>query len=119
MPRPIHNGMTGRERKDRSLVQGESARVFFEAIRSRYTREQYERRLITFFERLGTDVDQFVARAKQDPQWGQKVVIDHMLKEKERFLSKEIEASSVRSKMKPIKLLLEMNDVTGVNWGKI
>jgi hypothetical protein len=111
--------MTGRERKDRSLVQGESARVFFEAIRSRYTREQYERRLITFFERLGMNVDQFVARAKQDPQWGQKVVIDHMLKEKERFLNKEIEASSVRSKMKPIKLLLEMNDVTGVNWAKI
>ena len=81
--------MTGRERKDRSLVQGESARVFFEAIRSRYTREQYERRLITFLEHVGMPVDDFVERAKRDPSWGQKAVIDYMLKEKERFLRKE------------------------------
>jgi integrase len=119
MSQPAYTAMTGRERKDRSLVAGESAKVFFEAIRSRYTKEQYERRLITFLERLGMDVDYFVAKAKQDPSWGQKAVLDYMLKEKERFLGKEIEASSARSKMKPIKLLLEMNDVTGVNWGKV
>jgi DNA primase large subunit len=69
--------MTGWERKDRSLVQGESARVFFEAIRSRYTRERYERRLIAFLERVGMSVDEFVDRARKDPQWGQKVVLDY------------------------------------------
>ena len=64
--------MTGRERKDRSLVQGESAKVFFEAIRSRYTSEQYERRLITFLEFVGMDVDGFVTKAKLDPSWGRR-----------------------------------------------
>jgi hypothetical protein len=42
-----------------------------------------------------------------------------MLAEKQRFLGKEIEASSVRNKLKPLKLLLEMNDVNGVNWREI
>lgn len=52
MSRPAYKAKTGRERKDRSLVQGESARLFFEAIRRRYAREQYER-VIAFLESLG------------------------------------------------------------------
>ena len=111
--------MTGRARKDRSLVEGESAKPYLEAIRSKYTSGSYERRLITFLTRLGMPIDGFVARAKKDPAWAQGVVLDWMLKEKQRFLGKEIEASSVRNVLKPLKLLLEMNDVTGVNWRKI
>ena len=42
-----------------------------------------------------------------------------MLHQKERFQRKEIEASSIRSVMKPLKLLMEMNDVMGINWKKI
>lgn len=42
-----------------------------------------------------------------------------MLKQKERVLRKEIEASSLNNLKKPIRLLLEMNDVTGINWKKI
>ncbi len=40
MSRPTYHAMTGRMRKGR-LVEGESTKVFFEAIRSRYTSEQY------------------------------------------------------------------------------
>ena len=40
MSRPAYIAMTGRDGKGRSLVRGESAKIFLEAIRSRYTREQ-------------------------------------------------------------------------------
>jgi hypothetical protein len=39
MSRPTYHVMAGRIGKDRS-VEGESTKVFLEAIRSRYTREQ-------------------------------------------------------------------------------
>src|SRR2546422_4276977 len=88
-------------------------------MKSRYTRESYENKLITFFAMSGMRIDEFVDRAKQKPEWAQQVLIDYMLKEKERYHKKQIEASSVRSVIKPLKLLLEMNDVTGINWKKI
>jgi len=101
------------------MVQGESARLFFEAIRSRYTRDSYERRLIVFLSNLGMPIDSFVDKAKTDPAWAQKTILDCLLAEKQRFLGKEIQAASVRNKLKPLKLLLEMNDVAGINWKKI
>ena len=42
-----------------------------------------------------------------------------MLHEKARFTNNEIQASTIGSLMKPAKLLLEMDDVTGVNWNKL
>jgi len=45
--------------------------------------------------------------------------MNYLLKEKERALNKEIEPSTVVNVKKPVKLLLEMNDVTGINWKKI
>ena len=37
-------------------------------------------------------IDGFVAKAKSDPTWAQKVILDYMLREKQRFLGKEIQA---------------------------
>jgi integrase len=105
--------------KNRALIEGKTVRPFLEAIGSKYTRAQYERRLITFLERVKMDVDQFVTRAQRNPKWAQQVLIEYMLSQKERFQNKEIEASSIRSVMKPLKLLMEMNDVTAINWKKI
>jgi integrase len=100
-------------------VKGEAANTFFEAIRSPATKESYERRLIRFLTAVNMPVDEFITKAKADPAWAQKIVLDHMLKQKERYLNKQIQASSVRTYMKPLKLLLEMNDVVGINWRKI
>ena len=111
--------MTRQAWKNFSLIKGKTARPFLEAIGSRYTRAQYERRLITFLERVKMDVDHFVARAQKNPKWAQEVITEYMLSQKERFQKKEIEASSIRSVMKPLKLLMEMNDVTAINWKKI
>ncbi|SRR5712692_3176201 len=105
--------------KSRKLIRGEAAQAFFEAIRSPATRESYERRLIFFLNTIDMPVDKFVGRAKVNPEWAQKIVLGHMLKQKERYLNKEIQASSVRTYLKPLKLLLEMNDVVGINWRKI
>jgi integrase len=110
--------MTGKV-KDRRLVKGESVKQFFEAIRSQYTRSSYERRLITFLTIIHMSVDEFVEEARAKPEWAQKVVLEYMLGQKERFQNKEIQASSIKSVLKPLKLLLEMNDVTGINWKKI
>lgn len=110
--------MTGRY-KDRKLLKGEAAKPFFEAFRSPITKDSYERKLITFLTSIQMNVDDFVGEAKKKPEWAQKVVMDYMLRRKERFLKKELQASSVRDTIKPLKLLLEMNDVTGINWRKI
>jgi integrase len=104
---------------NRTLIQGKAARQFLEAIKSKYTRESYERRLINFLSGLNMRIDEFVTKAKRRPDWAQRILINYMLKEKERYLNKQIEASSVRSVMKPLKLLMEMHDVMGINWKKI
>ena len=110
--------MTGKV-KDRKLVKGESVNQFFEAIRSNYTRLSYERRLITFLTTIHMPVDEFVEEARAKPEWAQKVILEYLLRQKERFQNKEIQASTIKSVLKPLKLLLEMNDVTGINWKKI
>ena len=111
--------MRGRKPKDRGLLQGKTIKPFQEAIRSEATREVYERRLATFLTDIGYDVDTFVVKAKANPKWAQETVTDYLMKQKERALNKEIEPSTVGNVKKPVKLLLEMNDVTDINWKKI
>jgi hypothetical protein len=79
----------------------------------------YQRRLATFLEHIGLDADGFVARAGANGAWAQERILEYLLREKERAARKEIETSSVGNVKKPVKLLLEMNDVGGINWKKI
>ncbi len=65
------------------------------------------------------DVDIFVGKAKENPRWAEEQVLKYLLIEKERAARKEIQASTVGNVKKPVKLLLEMNDVSGINWKKI
>lgn len=108
-----------RPTKDRSLARGKAAKPFFEALRSEHTRESYERRVVTFLNYVNMPIDEFIGRAKRRPAWAQRILTNYMLKQKERYLNKQLEASSIRSLMKPLKLLVEMNDVTTINWKKI
>ena len=109
----------GRKSKDLSSLKGKSTKIFLEAIKSHATREVYTRRLATFLEYAGMDVDSFVKKAKAQPQWAQEIIVKYLLKEKERAVKKEIGPSTVSNVKKPVKLLLEMNDVSGINWKKI
>jgi len=109
----------GRKHRNLSSLNGKTAKLFLEAIESPATRSTYERWLATFLEHVGMDVDAFVEKAKAQPKWAEETIMNYLLKQKERVLAKEIEANTVRNMKKPIRLLLEMNDVSGVNWKKI
>jgi hypothetical protein len=65
------------------------------------------------------DVDGFVKKANAQPKWAQEIILDYLLQQKERVQRKEIEPNTLRNMKKPIRLLLEMNDVAGINWKKI
>ncbi len=109
----------GRKRSSRPIIDGESIAILREALDSSVTRDAYERRLRRFFNDVSLKADKFVSKAKSDPKWAEKLITDYMLKQKQRVLNKEIEASSLANSRKPLKLLLEMNDVSGINWKKI
>jgi len=109
----------GRKPRDLSLLNGEATKLFLEAIRSPVTCEVYKRRLVAFLEYAEMDVDTFVVEAKKNPRWAENLILSYLLKEKEKAVRREIEPSTVGNVKKPVKLLLEMNDVSGINWKKI
>jgi hypothetical protein len=109
----------GRKPSRRPIIEGKSIAILREALDSPLTREAYERRLRRFFNDVGLTVDKFVSKAKSDPKWAEKLITEYMLKQKQRVLNKEIAAGSLGNIRKPLKLLLEMNDVQGINWKKI
>ncbi|MGC2570109.1 MAG: site-specific integrase, partial [Candidatus Nitrosopolaris sp.] len=104
---------------DRSLLQGESMDQFRAAIRNPVTRDQYERRLIGFLKSVKMTPDEFVTKAKSQCSIIEKVIVLFISAENDRVENKEITAGTVANVLKPIKTLLEMNDVTFINWKKI
>jgi integrase len=93
--------------------------IFRAAVRSKYTLDPYERRLVAFLGGIGKTCDGFIELAKTNPAAAEKMIIDFVLKEKQRAEQKSIATSTISNKLKPIRLLLEMNDVVGLNWKKI
>lgn len=65
------------------------------------------------------DVDTFVEKARKNPAWAQRIILDYLMGQKDRALKGEISAATLPNMRKPIRLLLDMNDVSGVNWSKI
>jgi integrase len=104
---------------NRSILDGECITIFRAAVRSKYTLDPYERRLIAFLSDVGMSCDEFVGLAKTNPAAVEKMVVDFVLKEKHRLKQGSITSSTISNKLKPIKLLLEMNDAIGLNWKKI
>jgi integrase len=104
---------------DRSLLQGESIEQFRAAIRNTATRDPYERRLIGFLKRVMMTPDDLVARAKSQPSTIEKILISFISEQNLRAEKGEITAGTVGNALKAVKLLLEMNDVTSINWKKI
>jgi hypothetical protein len=108
-----------------SLVAAEPLTEFLEAIRSPVTKQKYEKRLDLFLRDIeveGSDLKQrarsFVKKAKEDGQWATQTINQYMRKQKERAEKKEIAEATVPNYLKPIRLLLEQNDVS-LNWRKM
>jgi hypothetical protein len=111
--------MSGRKPADLSVLSGMSIAPFNEAMKSESTADGYRRRLATFLRWAKTTADDFVAKARQDPAAAQDLIAGYMLVQKRRALEGDISASTLSNYRKPIRLLLEMNDVMTVNWKKI
>jgi hypothetical protein len=79
-----------------------------------YTVDPYEQRLVVFLSDVGMTWDEFVDLAKMNSVV-EKMIINYVLKEKHRLEQGRIATSTISNKLKPIKLLLEMNDAIGLN----
>jgi integrase len=103
---------------DRSILQGDSIELFRAAIKSPYTRDPYERRLINFLKYVNLSPDEFVSFAKNDPGAVEKKLISFISIQKRRVENQEITGATVSNFLKAVRLILEMSDVY-LNWKKI
>src|SRR5579863_3213369 len=62
--------------------------------------------------------EEFVAKGRTDPKWGEAKIAGYFLTIKERIAHKEIAADSAHNYRDPIKVLLEMNDIE-LNWKRL
>jgi hypothetical protein len=103
---------------DRSILECESAELFRAAIKSKFTRDGYERRLVHFLNWYGMDCGSFVKSAKENPIATELKVIKFIQEKKALVEKKEYAGSTVAGYLKAVRLLLEMNDAI-LNWKKI
>jgi hypothetical protein len=103
---------------DRSILECESAELFRAAIKSKFTRDGYERRLVHFLNWYGSDCGSFVKSAKEDPHTTELKIIKFILEKKALVEKRQYAGSTVAGFLKAIRLLLEMNDAA-LNWKKI
>jgi hypothetical protein len=110
MPKPRASGR----------LVGEFVRIFRESVKSEETWRQYERNLVRFLEWSGfnANADLFLEKARADKRWVEAKLIDYIVEQKDRARSGEITAGTFANLRKPLRLFLEMNDIT-LNWFKI
>lgn len=102
-----------------AILEGPCITIFRGAVRSSHTRDPSERRLVGFLSGIGKTCDEFVELARISPSTAEKMIVDFVLKEKQRAEQRDIANFTINNTLKPIKLLLEMNDVVGLNWKKV
>jgi hypothetical protein len=100
--------------------------VFLYALKAPESKRQYPRRLKVFLDyiqlegSLGQQAIEFLARAKQNPQWAQNSLMKFIAFQKQRANNGEISHSTIGNYYKATKLFCEMNsDSPIVNWKKI
>src|SRR5690242_19881038 len=103
---------------DRSMLNAECIEMFRAAIKSPVTLDVYERRLLNFLNHIKMAPEEFVQLAKNDAISAEKKIIEFASKLKEQASRGEISTATVGNCLKPVRLLLEMNDVF-VNWKKV
>lgn len=99
--------------------------LFQYAMKSKATRDRYQRRLKNFFDFLGYEGDldsqakAFISAAnKNGNNWIFANLMKFLTFQKERVERGEITNATVRNYYKPLKLFLEMNDIE-LSWKKI
>src|SRR6476619_5663507 len=111
---------------DNKQVNLSSYDMFTYSIGNELTRKYYERRLKTFLDYIGFDVqsdlggrcNSFAERGIQDNIWALDCIIKFLQFQKERVERKEITAATLRNFVKAIKLFCEMSDIQ-IQWKKI
>jgi len=108
---------------DRTILAGKSIILFRAAIKSPRTLDPYERRLCNFLSYAKMSCDQFVSMAKKNPARAERMLIEYSVKDKDRLFEKDQErklaACTIVNRLKPVKLLLDINDVEKIKWKKI
>src|SRR5215213_5831133 len=79
-----------RKSLDRKILEGETIELFRAAIKSPYTLDPYERRLINFLKFVNLSPDEFVSLAKLDPSTAEKKVISFISIQKRRVENGDI-----------------------------
>lgn len=105
-------------RKDRSFLEGNSIRLFRAGIKSKATKDPYERRLMGYLQSINLKPDDFVLEAKANPAKMELRLIDFIEQQKERAEKGEISNGTISNVLKAVRLLLDMNDAN-LNWKKI
>jgi integrase len=76
-----------------------------------------------FLSYAGLNCDQFVTLAKRNPAKAEKILIEYSVKDRDRLYDKDpqkkLAACTLVNRLKPIKLLLDINDVEKIKWKKI
>jgi hypothetical protein len=102
-----------------SQEEEEALTMFRAAHRSPQTLDHNERFLSYFLkDYLNMSADNFVKRTRQDLKWGEAKIAGYFLTVKERVERKEIQPDSSHNYRDPIKILLDMNDLT-LNWKRL
>lgn len=108
---------------DRTILAGKSIVLFRAAIKSPQTLDPYERRLCNFLDYTKMNCDQFVTLAKKNPAKAEKILIEYAVKDRDKLYEKDpqkkLAACTIVNRLKPVKLLLDINDVEKVKWKKI
>lgn len=105
------------------VLEGETMPIFRGAVKSKFTRNHYERHLRYFFDFSKSNADSLVEKSKKDPIWIEKEIIAYIRMlmsrvENDKESQDHIAASSVGNYIKPLRLFLEMNDIL-LNWKKL
>ncbi len=108
---------------DRSVLKGKCIELYKAAIRSPHTYYSYEKRVCNFLIYARMNCDEFVALARENPTKAESILIQYAIKDKERLYEKDplrkLSANTLINRIKPLRTLLEINDVNNINWKKI
>ncbi|MGC1927986.1 MAG: hypothetical protein WA667_03355 [Candidatus Nitrosopolaris sp.] len=86
----------------------------FNLLKSPSSRRQNRERFKRFLEFLGLDVNEFMIKAKQNPDWTQNGLLGFISQHFERVKSGAIVASTVKNYYKSVKLFCDWNSIITV-----
>jgi hypothetical protein len=82
----------------------------FNFVRAKITKEHYKKRLKLFFDDVGlpgSDLDEqgqhFLEQAKQDSEWAELMIMNYLVKQRERVEAGQITAGTLKTLWEPIK----------------